>query len=607
MCGIAGYFGPQNIKNENISQVLKVLTHRGPDGQGVYKKEFKKKKLVFAHTRLKILDLNNRSNQPFEFADSTLIFNGEIYNYLEIKKSLQNLGHKFKTKSDTEVLIHSLKEWGIEKTLKIIEGMWSFAWFDEKDKKLYLARDRFGEKPLFISSENGGIYFSSEIKGIAALKGQKFEKNFEQINRYLNLGFRSLHKTNETFFKNVYEFPKSNFAIYSSDGSIKKKNYWKFKYKKNNYSLEENSENVKKLLINSLKICTRSDVPLAFCLSSGIDSNFLIHAAKKILNLKVEGFSINSKDARYSEKKLLKESLYRKDIKCNYINSSGKNFLSKIESQIIKHDAPISTISYYMQLELLKKMRQSGFKVSISGTGADEIFTGYYDHHILYFSNIFNQKKLLKKSINNWKKYQKNFIRNKFFKDPNLFIKNPNFREYLYQSNMTFKKYFINNFNENFKESKFTNNILRNRMLNELFYEIVPVILHEDDHNAMSVSMENRSPFLDKNLFEYSLTIPTEQLIQNGNSKAILRNAGREIIPKNILNQKKKIGFNLSISEILKKDKKNNIDFLLEKSDIFDIVSKKKIKTFLSKKIYNNSESKFLFNFINCKIFLNHF
>ena len=133
-------------------------------------------------------------------------------------------------------------------------------------------------------------------------------------------------------------------------------------------------------------------MPLAFCLSSGIDSNFLIHAAKKILNLKVEGFSINSKDARYSEKKLLKESLYRKDIKCNYINSSGKNFLSKIESQIIKHDAPISTISYYMQLELLKKMRQSGFKVSISGTGADEIFTGYYDHHILYFSNIFNQK-----------------------------------------------------------------------------------------------------------------------------------------------------------------------------------------------------------------------
>ena len=130
-------------------------------------------------------------------------------------------------------------------------------------------------------SQNGGIYFSSEIKGIAALKGQKFEKNFEQINRYLNLGYRSLHKTNETFFKNVYEFPKSNFGIYILMEVLKKKIIGNSNIKKNNYSLEENSENIKKLLINSLKIFTRSDVPLAFCLSSGIDSNFFDSILRK--------------------------------------------------------------------------------------------------------------------------------------------------------------------------------------------------------------------------------------------------------------------------------------------------------------------------------------
>ena len=148
--GIAGHFGEIKIEKKNLFSVIKALSHRGPDANGVFKKDLKKKTVSLIHTRLKILDLNIRANQPFSYGNSTLVFNGEIYNYLELKSELEKLGHKFITSSDTEVLIHSLKEWGVEKALNKFEGMWALAWYDESNSQLVLARDRFGEKPLYI-------------------------------------------------------------------------------------------------------------------------------------------------------------------------------------------------------------------------------------------------------------------------------------------------------------------------------------------------------------------------------------------------------------------------------------------------------------------------
>lgn len=605
MCGIAGHFGETKIEKKNLFSVIKTLSHRGPDANGVFTKNLKNKTISLVHTRLRILDLSMRANQPFLFCNSTLVFNGEIYNYIELKQELEKLGHNFITSSDTEVLIHSLKEWGVEKALNKFEGMWAFAWYDESNSTLVLARDRFGEKPLYVLEENNNLFFSSEIKGIAALKNEWPEKNFDHLIKYLSQGYKSLHKNNETFFKKIYEFPRGKFTIYNYDGSSITKSYWRFSSeKKNNYSAEENAENVKSLLINSLRLRTRSDVPLAFCLSSGIDSNALIHLSKKYLNLNVQGFSINSKDRRYSEKNLLKKSLINQGINCDFLETSRINFVENLKNLIQKHDSPISTISYYIQWFLLKKMRDKGYKVSISGTGADELFTGYYDHHNLYLAEIFKYKKKFFNSLKLWKKYQKNFVRNKYLKDPKLFIKQPNFREYIFQDKKNFKNFFLTKSINKFVEKKFTKSILRNRLLNELFFESVPVILHEDDHNAMSLSMENRSPFLDRKLFEYSLQIPSEQLIENGYGKSILRKALIDVVPNSILCQRKKIGFNASILEMINFKKKENKDFILDNSPIFDIISKKNIYSLIKKDKFSNSESKFLFNFINTKIFL---
>ena len=195
-------------------------------------------------------------------------------------------------------------------------------------------------------------------------------------------------------------------------------------------------------------------------------------------------------------------------------------------------------------------------------------------------------------------------IRNSFLKDPRLFIKNKHFRKHIYQDTNKYKNFFVKKITNDFKENFYTPDLLRNRMLNELFSESVPVILKEDDLNAMYFSVENRSPFLDKELFEFSMTIPNEFLIQDGYSKHVLRKSMLGVVDDKILEDRRKIGFNASINEIIDFSDKKNYEAFLDNNIVFDIVKKQSIEKLLKKRFYSNSESKFLFNFINTKIFL---
>ena len=292
-------------------------------------------------------------------------------------------------------------------------------------------------------------------------------------------------------------------------------------------------------------------------------------------------------------------------MKCFFVENSSKDFLNNLKKLIEYHDSPISTLTYYSHWLLLNKIKQKGFKVTLSGVGSDELFSGYYAHHNLFLADIFNKnKKLFKKSLLNWKKYQSKTVTNKYLKDPKLFIKKPNFRENIYQYKEELKKFFKNPIKEKFEEKKFNNGVLRNRMFNELFHENVPVVLHEEDHNNMLLSMENRAPFLDKALFEYSLSIPLDFLIGDGFAKNILRKSMVGLVPNTILNERKKIGFNASISEMLNFKNKKVKEFLLDDSEIFKFVDKNSISKTLRKKNFTNGETKFIFNFINSKIFL---
>jgi asparagine synthase (glutamine-hydrolysing) len=615
MCGIAGYIGTKIINNNLINKSLDLLYNRGPDFKDVKKYSINLKKynnILFLHTRLSIIDLEQRSNQPFEDGNYSVIFNGEIYNYLEIKKDLILKGFKFHTTSDTEVLLKSYIVYGIN-FFKKLEGMWAFAIWDKKNSKLILSRDRFGEKPLFYSKQNDGIYFSSDIRVIRCLSEKNYEYNISRLTKGIVCGYKSLYKNpSETFYKEISQIPQASYAEIKNNLELRINRYWSVKKKKINFKKDsELIENARDLLFNSIKIRLRSDVPLAFCLSGGVDSGALVSVAAKKFNIKVNSFSIlDNADFRYNEKKNIDKVV--RDISSNHheINirdiQNNSNNVERIKKLIEYKSGPIPTITFFLHSFLSENISKNSFKVAMSGTAADEIYTGYYDHHLQYLYDNRNKKEFnLYK--NNFEKLVKPLIRNSYLKKFNLYISNSHFRKHIYDNSENFSKLLKKDvkIDLSFSEIKFTSQLFKNRSLNELFHETTPVILNEDDTNSMYYSIENRSPFLDSNLFDFLYSMPTVKLIQNGYAKFILRESVKNYLHEDVRMDRIKKGFNASIKSIFDFSDKKFIDEILNKnSKIFEIFDIKKVEKIFNKDINLNHYSKFIFSFINAKLFL---
>lgn len=607
MCGIAGYFGKKEITDQRISDCFSAMKRRGPDSSGSYiHKSESKNSIYLFHSRLSIIDCCSRSNQPYRSGSKIGIYNGELYNYRELKQDMIDDGIKFDTESDTEVLMKILEIQGV-KGLDCCEGMWAFAVYDIEKGSLLLSRDRFGEKPLYLYQDAEGLFFASEIKFIFALLGSNLPINFDHIYRYLINGYQSLYKKNHCFFKGIKELSGATCLSISPDSVHEQKKYWKPQYIPDDSMTYQNAvEGVRELLINSVKMRLRSDVPLAFCLSGGVDSNSLISIASRILSYDVHGYTVINSDKRYDEQKMVAHSVKELNIKHTEIPVSKINFISDLTNLINYHDSPVSTITYFAHWQMLKAIAEDGYKIAVSGSGADELFSGYYDHHLAYLSQMYKaDATLFKKALSNWEKYIKPLVRNPILKTHDLFVKNPAFRNYVFCDAKELNNYLNNKWYEPFEEEKYSQDLLFNRMANELFHENVPVILHEEDLNSMFCSVENRSPFLDRKLFDFSATIPVEHLIRDGRAKAVLRDAMKDIAPTKIIRKREKTGFNAPIESYL--DVKGEKCFLLADSPVFDHINRNEIKTLIQKDRFTNDESKFLFAFLNTKIFLEEY
>ena len=496
MCGIAGYIGSKKIFKKKIKYLKKMMKRRGPDNQKYFQMKFFKNNMNLFFSRLKILDLNDRANQPYIYKKNLLIFNGEIYNYLEIKKKLIKIGYTFKTTSDTEVLCKALDAWGI-KALNQLEGMWAFFYLDKK-KNIYLCRDKFGEKPLFYEFSNKGLIFGSEIKYLNALKQRRNNFNFKKIEDFLRYGYKSIFKDNKTFFTKIFSVKPGHYLLINKNLKIKEKKYFDLKTLSIKKNIFKNISSIKLDIINSIKLRLRSDVPIAFLLSGGIDSTSIVNIAKKIYNTKLYTFSIISKSLNFDESKNIKRTINRLNSKHTNIKLNLKNyrFLKNLKEMTDFYHQPVLTMSAMMNREIMKKINKRKFKVSISGIGGDEMFSGYYHHHLVYLNNVKKQKFYAKKLLE-WKKFTKPLIRNKFLKKNDFFNNNNNKYKFIYQSDDFKKTLFkkrINTLPNYLLEKKVVKDKFKNRLINELFYEVVPVVLHRDDMNAMHYSIENRSP-----------------------------------------------------------------------------------------------------------------
>ena len=611
MCGIAGYIGKRNFNKNTIKSLLQLMKKRGPDNQKYLKKKTNNKKyLNFFFSRLSILDIKGRSNQPFKYKNLILIFNGEIYNYKELKILLEKKGYNFSTQSDTEVLIKSIHCWGLN-SFKKFEGMWSLAYHDTTKNKTIFCRDRFGEKPLLYILKKDEIYFASEIKFLKKIINFKLTINFELVKKFLSFGYRCLFNKYQTFFNEIKVLnPSSYLEINHTNDQIKEKRYWDVKSIKLKKIHNEKLliKKIKKKIIDSLKIRLRSDMPIAFLLSGGIDSNILTFFSKKILKYKVKTFSVVSKDHLYNEKKNILKSLESLNVDHEFIEFDYRNinFLKLLQKMQSEYCQPLITLTSMLNWELMRKISKKNYKVCISGIGGDELFSGYYHHFSLMINYLKNSKKK-KRFLNNWRTFIKPYIRNKLI-NSNTYNSNLQKNKLMFQY-QDFKNKIIlkknSKYLKNFKEYKLTKDKFRNKLLNEMFFEVVPTVLYQDDLNAMNFSIENRSPFLDTEILKMSMQIPSDKLIQQGFAKWILRNVGKNIVPESVIFDRKKVGFNLSLNSMIKNQKNKIYQLLKSDSKIYQIIDKKKFLSFFKKtKDFKGDENNFVFNVICVKLFL---
>ena len=605
MCGIAGYIGRSPPPDAAVGRCLDTMRRRGPDAAAGYRHRLRDDwHVCLLHSRLSIIDLDSRADQPMQRDGRTIAFNGEIYNYVELKNALQEQGERFVTAGDTEVLLAGLNRSGTG-WLDGVEGMWAFAWYDEASGALVLSRDRFGEKPLYLMECDGGWYFGSEVKFLMALSGRSLSVNTDHLMRYLVNGYKALYKTDATFFEGVRELRSGCALNLRPDKAAEEIRYWQPVPCQNDaMSFTDAVAGTRDRLIESVRLRLRADVPMAFCMSGGVDSNSLISIAKRVFGYDVHGFTVMNTDARYEESATVDAVVRQLGIRHVALPLQTDGFLARLRELVAYHDAPIYTISYYVHWQLMQRVAEHGYKISVSGTAADELFTGYFDHHNAYLAEVAGDAAAHAEALANWQSHIRPVVRSADLQDADLYVRNPAYRGHIFFGADRFAGAFRAPWREAFVEKAYSPSLLRNRMLNELFHESVPVILHEDDLNAMYFSIENRSPFLDRNLFDFAYSIPTRHLIRGGYGKAVLREAVRGIVPDEVVDTHRKVGFNAPLLDLLDTSDPEVVGEILADSPIFELVERSYIEGLLKQRALPNSESKFLFNFLCAKFFL---
>ncbi len=474
MCSIAGVSEGHNQKI--INSMLQIMSHRAPDDKGVYSDN----EATIGMGRLKILDLFSENLCPYIDENLVLSFNGEIYNYKDIKSELKNLGFKFKTNSDTEVLAQAWHKWGT-KIFSKLNGMFAFAIYDKKNKKIYLARDIAGEKPLYYVEKNKKLYFASEAKSL--IKYLDLTKT-NQKDYYV---FQ--HCLNQTLFKNLYQIPAANFLEYDLDKKkiIKISEYWQFKKKK--IILKDCEEELDYLLKNSIKLRTACDVKYALYYSKGVDSSLI---------------------STYHN---FKNKIYFND-QLNW----KKDFVKQIKKIVYHLDFPVGSLSSYPLWKLAEKTKGKNIKVVISGEGADEIFGGYVRYMPIYTTWKLKQ---------NFKSYVPLF--DKFYSSylmgfANITARNDDI-DYIKKKMRPFFEMFDDPINAmGFFDFKF----------------VMPSLLQMGDRMSSAFGLENRCPFLDKEIIEFGFNLPPQVKINNFNQKNILKKILKKRgLPNPLLKEKK--------------------------------------------------------------------
>ncbi|MGE5417653.1 MAG: asparagine synthase (glutamine-hydrolyzing) [Acidobacteriota bacterium] len=559
MCGIAG-FVTTSINREEAQHILSNMTdtliHRGPDDSGtvIVPNNCRTGLFGLGHRRLTIIDLTAMGRQPMASPDGAIqiVFNGEIYNYIELKDELKAKGYTFKSTSDTEVVIASYLEWG-ETCFAHFNGMWAMAISDTRNDKLILSRDRFGKKPLYYYMTDSELVFASEIKAFYKHPNFKAEPDYDKIFKYISTNYRYVDVDNHTFFEGVYQVPKSSYMIIDCTLKPRTNKYWSLDpfIDPVDISEEQAIEKFRELLIDSVKIRLRSDVPVGCMLSGGMDSTSVTCIAYEVLKQPVITFSGITGDVKgvYDESEYIDSVVKKTNAIHHYLRPDPANMFVAVEEMLDYHDEPVCTVTWHSLYLIAKKVRLENVPVLLNGHGGDEILGGYWDH---YHYNFYDIEQSGNRTV---LEHEKQYWLDNHGRDPQEISRTREYINKLMQGQTTEMNRFVDYSNcflpdvvaKYRRAAKLSvpccKSLLSKRLYSELMFETVPASLRAEDRNTMANSIESRSPMLDYRLAEFCLSLPNRFKIRDGIGKWLLRESMRNILPEDVRTRKDKAGF----------------------------------------------------------------
>lgn len=643
MCGILAVVNSGKVSSKNLIEATQIISHRGPDDEGylLWSAENGIKLLVgseskestrlaynyerispdesgwqvgFGHRRLSIIDLSPAGHQPMVLmqAGLAITYNGEIYNYLELREELKSMGCVFHTHSDTEVILHAWSTWR-EMALHKFNGMFAFVLLDTKKKKLYAVRDRFGVKPLYYTDQPGYVAFASEVKQLRVLPAYKFGLNARIAYNYLQHSL--IDHEEETFENEIFQVQPGNLIECDlSTNSWTKRQWYELVPTLWTGTEQEACEKLTFLLKDSVRLRMRSDVPVGSALSGGLDSSIIVCLMRQLLDDQslhdhlIKTITSCSVDKKYDEWAYAEQIIKKVNAESHTVFPSFEKLQKDLEKMLWHMDYPFGSTSQFSQWCVFEGAAHNGLKVMIDGQGADEQFAGYGGNDMALYVGLLGSMDLfnLFKEIGAYKKYKGQWPTGfvigavqhhlpKFLNNllPDRFLVNKqNPKPWL----MPGKNHQVYDWPES----------LRASLLRQVTRMPLPSLLRYEDRNSMAFSIESRVPFMDYRLMEFSLGLPERYVYYKGERKAIMRKTFRGMVPDEILNRKDKMGFVSAEERWIKEEGKSWFEKELNSLELLnDLVDPTTARQSLNNIVSGKTPFNFdLWRIINLSLFL---
>jgi asparagine synthase (glutamine-hydrolysing) len=597
MCGIFGLTSNRLPENQIIRAALDSIKHRGPDDEGylfvntnddsilqvsgphshtVIRDVFSdvsyvnadRYNLLLANRRLSILDVSPQGHQPMGYDDGDIwiTYNGEIFNYREIKAELQRIGHRFQSNSDTEVVLAAYSAWG-EECVKRFNGQWAFCIYDRRKKRIFCSRDRFGIKPLYYWFDGKFFAFASEIKTLLKLPYVRKELNDHLIFDFVF--FTLLDHTEESLFRGIYQLlPAHNLSLDLNAMDMRRERYYEVFYNEDIGTYDhaqalKYADDIRELLIDAVRMSLISDVPVGSCLSGGLDSSAIVVIINKLLKEggissesigeKQKTFTAAFHDPRVDEKVHAEEIIRNTDVNAFFTYPSAERLWEKLERVLFFHDGTFFGTNIYAGWEVMN-LASRHVKVVINGQGGDELFGGYQlRYEPIHLADLMKKRKIREISgtltemykLYGLKRCYRGVLLGGYFRFVPDSLKGFIFKKRSKEQTQLLEHMFSKTSlsGEDVKDVFDRQRSLNYRLWRDVTKDYLPQLLRYDDRDSAAASIENRVPFLDYRLVEYMSAIPSIYKLHNGWSKWLLRLAMKDLLPEGILWRKDKIGF----------------------------------------------------------------